>query len=190
MLEKGPGPVAAEEAARSIREECETLEAVVRRFNEFIRQERLNLAEFDLARLLTRVVAREMRGRSGVKAHSPGLDEPVTLRGDEELLERAFENLVRNAAEAAGDGGSRVEIETTAEADSVEVRIADDGPGLTPDHPREPRPFFTTKAGGLGLGLPLARKILLLHGGDLELIDPPEGGLTVLVHLPRHGPST
>jgi two-component system nitrogen regulation sensor histidine kinase GlnL len=189
LLEREQGPVDARDAGRSIREECETLEAVVRRFNEFIRQERLNLAELDLARVLSRVVAREVRGREGIVPTLIGLDGPLVTRGDEELLERAFENLVRNAAEAVGESG-RIEIEAAPDVDGVEVRISDDGPGLSPDHPGEARPFFTTKAGGLGLGLPLARKILLLHGGTLQLQDDPEGGLTVLVRLPAGGPES
>jgi signal transduction histidine kinase len=188
LLERDPGPARAEEAARSIREECETLESVVRRFSEFIRQERLNLAEVDLGRLLERVVARETRGRDRLRTATSGLGEPVPVRGDEELLERAFENLVRNAAEAAGDEAGRIGIEAIVAPDTVEILISDDGPGLMADHPREARPFYTTKAGGLGLGLPLARKILLLHGGELQLVDNPEGGLTVRVLLSRSGP--
>jgi signal transduction histidine kinase len=189
LLERAEQPLDARPAASSIREECETLETVVRRFNEFIRQERLNLAEVDLARLLSRVVAREVRGRPGIVPSLPGLETPVTVLGDEELLERAFENLVRNAVEAAGEGGGRVEIEAETAGEWAEVRIADDGPGLPPDHPGEARPFFTTRTGGLGLGLPLARKILLLHSGSLELQDHPEGGVTVRVLLPVRGPS-
>ena len=188
LLERGEPAVDAREAAGSIREECETLEVVVRRFNEFIRQERLNLAELDLARLLSRVVAREIRGREGIAPSLFGLEQPLVLRGDEELLERAFENLVRNAAEAAGEGGGRVEIQASADEEQVEIRISDDGPGLPPDHPGEIRPFFTTRAGGLGLGLPLARKILLLHGGSLRLETHAEGGVMVLVQLPLGGP--
>ena len=87
------------------------------------------------------------------------------------------------------DGGGRVQIEaTTAGPGHLELVIADDGPGFSPDHPGDARPFFTTKPGGLGLGLPLARKILLLHGGDLELEDGAGGGATVRVRLPAGGP--
>jgi signal transduction histidine kinase len=185
LLERGDQPVGASEAAGAIREECETLEVVVRRFNEFIRQERLNLAELDLSPLLSRVVAREIRGREEIAPFFYGLEQPLVMRGDEELLERAFENVVRNAAEAASEGGGRIDIE-----DQLEIRIGDDGPGLPPDHPGEVRPFFTTKTGGLGLGLPLARKILLLHSGSLRLTDNPAAGVTVLIRLPVHGPES
>jgi signal transduction histidine kinase len=163
-----------------------TLETVVRRFNDFIRRERLDLSDFDIARLLSRVVDRELRGRA-VSVVFRGLDEPLSVRGDEELLERAFENLVRNAADAAGKGG-RIEVEATTENGEIEVRIDDDGPGLSPDHPGEVRPFFTTKPGGLGLGLPLARKILLLHGGTLALEDRTPRGVSARVTLPLGGP--
>jgi signal transduction histidine kinase len=191
LLERDESAGDPAEAARSIRAECETLETVVRRFNEFIRRERLNVSELDLARLLARVVDRELRGRE-VSHGLGGLDEPLWVRGDEELLERAFENLVRNAADAAGHGGARgrVEVEAVAYDEQVELRINDDGPGLPPDHPGEVRPFFTTKPGGLGLGLPIARKILLLHGGVLELTDREPRGVSARVVLPVEGPET
>jgi signal transduction histidine kinase len=179
------------EAARSIRAECETLEVVVRRFNDFIRRERLNVSELDLARLLSRVVDRELRGREVSRGLS-GLDEPLWVRGDEELLERAFENLVRNAADAAGGAGARgrVHVRAATDGEEVELRIDDDGPGLPPNHPGEVRPFFTTKAGGLGLGLPIARKIVLLHGGALELKDRAPRGVSARVVLPVGGPES
>lgn len=185
LLERDPDPAQAEEAARSIREECETLEGVVRRFNEFIRQEELNIAELDLARLLKRVLARETRAWPRLRTGTVGLEEPLLVHGDEEMLERAFENLVRNAAEATGADGGRVELAAAVEGDAVEIRVSDDGPGLAADHPGEARPFYTTKAGGLGLGLPLARKILLLHGGEMHLAEGPGGGVTARVLLPR-----
>jgi signal transduction histidine kinase len=175
-------------AARSIREECETLETVVRRFTDFVKLERLRLGETDLARLIARVVAREARAREEVRTELVGLDAPLLVRADEELLERAFENLVRNAVEAAAAGGRHVEV-SAREADGlVEVRIDDDGPGLAPDHPGEIRPFYTTRPGGLGLGLPLARKIVLLHGGTLDLIGRAPAGVRVEVRLLVAGP--
>jgi signal transduction histidine kinase len=119
-----------------------------------------------------------------------GLDEPRLVRADEELLERAFENLVRNAVEAAGAGGGRVEIWARSEEGSVEISVEDDGPGLAPDHPGEIRPFYSTRPGGLGLGLPLARKILLLHGGSLLLERRTPGGARALVTLPVAGPAS
>lgn len=185
MLERTGRAADAAAAAQAIRQECETLEVVVRRFSDFIRIEKLNLVATDLSRLLARVVAREERDQ--VRTRLIGLESPVVVPADEEMLERAFENLIRNAVEAAGAGGGHVTLEAARREGEVEVRIEDDGPGLAPDHPGEIRPFYTTRAGGLGLGLPLARKIVLLHGGSLRLERALRGGVRVLVQLPGGG---
>jgi signal transduction histidine kinase len=182
MLERSAAGADAAAAGQAIRQECETLETVVRRFSDFIRVETLNLVPTDLGRLLERVVVREERER--VRMRLLGAEPPVVLPADEEMLERAFENLVRNAVEAARAGGGHVSVEVQRSPGSVEVRVEDDGPGLAPDHPGEIRPFYSTRAGGLGLGLPLARKIVLLHGGSLRLEASESGGVQVLVVLP------
>jgi signal transduction histidine kinase len=182
MLERTGGSADASAAGEAIRQECETLETVVRRFSDFIRIEKLNLVATDLSRLLSRVAAREERER--VRTRLVGLELPVVVPADEEMLERAFENLVRNAVEAASAGGGHVTLEVRRGQGELEVRIEDDGPGLAPDHPGEIRPFYTTRAGGLGLGLPLARKIVLLHGGSLRLERAEKRGVRVLVQLP------
>jgi len=115
------------------------------------------------------------------------LPESLTLRGDEELLERAFENLVRNARDAAGRVGT-VELGAWNESERVVVRVSDDGPGIPPERRQALRPFFTTRPGGLGLGLPIARKIVQLHEGRLDLLDRLPHGLEVRLSLPAAGP--
>lgn len=181
LLETAPSAL---ESARAIREECDTLDIVIRRFMEFVRREELRVAPLDLGRLLGRVVARESRSRSG-----PAVALDVRTRdgdayvGDEELLERAFENLVRNAREAAGAAG-RVGVTVEAEGERRLVRVSDDGPGLPPEVRPGFRPFLTTKPGGLGLGLAIAFKIVRLHGGSLELADNRPRGVVATVTLP------
>jgi len=178
---EGAGPERIGEAARSTRDECETLEAVIRRFVDYVREEKLQLAEFDLGQLLRRVVAREGRAHPVREVRLDAL-EAARLVADEDLLERGLENLVRNALEAAGPQGA-VEGAVLAVASGLEIRIADDGPGLPPG--AEPlRPFASGKAGGLGLGLPLALKVVQLHSGELELCPRRPHGLVVVVRLP------
>jgi signal transduction histidine kinase len=122
-----------------------------------------------------------------VAARLVGLDAPLVVRADEELLERALENVVRNAVQAASAGGGHLELSAERTPAGVELRVEDDGPGLAADHPGEVRPFYTTRPGGLGLGLPLARKIVLLHGGELLLERRSPAGARVRVRLPNHG---
>jgi signal transduction histidine kinase len=187
LMEGGGAPPVAVDAAARIREECETLETVVRRFMDFVKYETLNLGPMDLGRMLTRVVARESRGRPGGEVTLEGSGVAGPLVGDEDLLERAFENLVRNAREAAGVKG-HVWIRSGCEGDAVVVTVSDDGPGIPEASRRGLRPFVTTKAGGLGLGLPIALKIVRLHAGELALSDRSPRGLVVTVRLPAQGP--
>jgi signal transduction histidine kinase len=183
MLERA-APDGGAGAAQAILEECATLEAVARRFADFVKLERLNLGATDLARLARRVVAREQRGHERVAVRLVGLDEPLVATADEELLERALENVVRNAFQAAAAGGGHVELAGERVEGAVVLSVSDDGPGFAADHPGEVRPFYTTRAGGLGLGLPLARKILLLHGGELVLERRAPRGARVSLRLP------
>jgi signal transduction histidine kinase len=181
LLEQGSDVGVARDAAVGIRDECETLETVVRRFVDFVRRETLRVEEFDVARMLQRVIAREQARRSGAAVSLAS--GAVPLSADEELLERAFENLVRNAREAAGERG-QVEVVATTIGDRVVVTIADDGPGF-PAGADVLRPFVSLRAGGLGLGLPTASKIVRLHGGVLRLGSNATRGARVEVDLPR-----
>ncbi len=187
LVEKGADAQAVA-PVRAILDECGTLETVVRRFTDFVKLERLQLAAADLGPLARRVLAREQRGDDRVEARLVGFDGPLVVPVDEELLERALENLVRNAIEAAAAGGGHVELRAARVEGGVRLDVEDDGPGFAEDHPGEIRPFYTTRPGGLGLGLPLARKIVLLHGGDLSLERRASGGARVTVRLPERPP--
>jgi signal transduction histidine kinase len=178
------GSAAAVDSARSIREECETLDKVIARFVDFVKRETLALAPLDVGRMLERVIARESR-RPGAAVEVSG--SAGSVLADEGLLERAFENLVRNAREAAGASG-HVWVTAARAGEWTTITVADDGPGLPPGTREKLRPFFTTKAGGLGLGLPIALKIVRLHDGALSFVDRVPRGVAVTVRLPVEGP--
>jgi PAS domain S-box-containing protein len=111
--------------------------------------------------------------------------------GDEGLLRQALLNLARNAAEACAitNGGGRVvvrgEIVQNEDAEFQRISVSDNGPGIPADVlPKLFRPFYTTKAKGTGLGLAVVQKIIVQHGGQVEVRNRREGGAEFIVTLP------
>lgn len=109
------------------------------------------------------------------------------LRLDGVLLGRFLTNALDNAARAAGPGGAidvAVRLETRGDGESLILEVADNGPGFAEevlDHLFEP--FVTTRPDGTGLGLVIMREVCRLHGGDLEVANPPDGGSRLTARL-------
>lgn len=108
-----------------------------------------------------------------------------TVVGDPVLLEWALEALVKNAVDALQGRRGTITLRATAEDDYGVIRVIDDGPGV----PREIRrslfePGITTKRGGWGIGLALARRVVEdAHRGEL-MLEPTEKGASFLIRLP------
>ncbi|RMH45117.1 MAG: PAS domain-containing protein [Deltaproteobacteria bacterium] len=116
-------------------------------------------------------------------------DEPIAIEADAEKLRQVLWNLLRNAAEAAGATGGRVDLRVGREGDHAVVCVADDGPGMPPEvvaHMFDP--FFTTRAGGTGLGLAIVRHIVDEHGGAIDVDSAPGRGTRITVRVPA-GPA-
>lgn len=110
----------------------------------------------------------QARRAGAVVRVTPGGPAAV-VNADRVQVEQVLVNLVQNALDAVAgqpDGMREVAVGVTTEGDMVTVRVADSGPGgFDPDRLFEP--FYTTKAGGLGLGLAISRGIVEAHGGRL-----------------------
>jgi signal transduction histidine kinase len=108
------------------------------------------------------------------------------LRLDQVRIDRALENVVRNAIEAAAEGGHHVWISTRDDPHSTIVIVEDDGPGISPQDFSQVFVLYSTgKRGGTGLGLPLAREDVRRHGGEIEAKARHGGGAQFLVYLPE-----
>ena len=102
---------------------------------------------------------------------------------DPDLLHRAFDNLLRNAAEA---GSTVITLAAAEESGAYVIRISDNGPGLA-QRARDNLfvPFAgSTRAGGFGLGLPIARELLRAQGGDISLLATSSQGTCFVMRLP------
>ena len=117
------------------------------------------------------------------RPHAPEL-APTRLEADEKMLQDVFLNLFLNAAQAMkGEGTIRVTVR--AGTGGVQVDVEDDGPGIPPDaRERLFEPFFTTRHRGTGLGLPIVKRDVEAHGGEVTVTCPDEGGTRVTVALP------
>jgi signal transduction histidine kinase len=113
----------------------------------------------------------------------PAADLPP-VRLDEELFEQALLNLMLNAEQAMPDGGTLTLI-GRCEAGGVCLDVIDTGHGMTPEVLAKLfRPFHTTKQQGNGLGLPTARKVVLAHGGSIDVQSEPNRGTKFTIRLP------
>ena len=120
-------------------------------------------------------------------------DDPPVIVGDGGGLNQVFLNLMQNAAESFGEDGGTIRIGLRREGEWLVVDVADDGPGIAPEHRAVLfEPFFTTKAvgEGTGLGLSISRQIVLAHGGTIELWSELGQGTRFSVRLPVAGPAS
>ena len=181
LLEERDAGDGARETAVLMRGDVERLERVAHRFERIGRPRRAE--PVDLAALVDRVAryfaARVPTLARAVRVRTKLPDETVTIDGDPVLLEWALEAIVKNSVDALGGRGGEIVLAVETIPGGAVVRISDDGPGV----PRELRKRvfdagFTTKPGGWGIGLPLARRIVRdWHGGTLRLV-PTDRGAT------------
>ncbi|HEX5758531.1 MAG TPA: ATP-binding protein, partial [Thermoanaerobaculia bacterium] len=187
LIERRPDEQAVADFLGEIRRETDHLERVLEDFLAFARPGTARVEELSLPALLRRVAADPALDGVGVEVAGAEGDEP-RLAGDPQLLERALRNLLRNAAQAEREAGRsgpvRAALAVTAEG--IEVTIEDRGRGVPPEvRERLFHPFVTGRAGGVGLGLALAHRIVVLHGGAIELADRPGGGTRARVTFPH-----
>ncbi|MFL5320918.1 MAG: two-component system sensor histidine kinase NtrB [Myxococcaceae bacterium] len=111
---------------------------------------------------------------------------PVSIEADGDQLRQVLQNLIRNALEAAGPNGE-VKVATALTGRGALVRIWDSAGKIgATEMPRLFEPFFTTRAGGTGLGLSTAQSIVNAHGGWIEVTSDPNKGTAFDIHLPLH----
>lgn len=124
---------------------------------------------------------------SGVEVTLNRPETAVETRFDSRLLGRAIRNLVENAVRASGPSGT-VELRVAQENGAARLWVSDRGPGV-PDEliPRIFEPYFSTQDSGTGLGLPIAKRIVEEHSGNLSARNRRGGGLEVRMTLPGAG---
>ncbi|HEU4401633.1 MAG TPA: GAF domain-containing protein [Candidatus Polarisedimenticolia bacterium] len=189
LLSRRAGRLAAPERSEindlveTSRREIARLDGLVEEFLSLSTIDRLARTEADPAQVVREVLGL-MTPVARVKgiAVSERLAEALpSLLLDTEKMKQVLLNLVRNAIEAMSSGGT-LTLWTRASSDAVQIGVTDTGVGIDPS--LDVFDFFvTTKRGGTGLGLPIARRIVEAHGGTLTYESEPGRGTTFLVTL-------
>jgi len=142
-------------------------------------------------------LAREAAGLFEILAEEKALriaiegDDGISLKGDRMFLRQALVNIIHNAVKYSRPGGSITVRVHAAPAESVQLEVADTGPGIASEHSARVFDRFyrvdesrSREFGGAGLGLSIAQWAVRAHGGDICLLPTPGGGCTFQISMP------
>lgn len=181
----------AEHGAECARDIIREVDRISARVTELLRLSNQGLPAsrpIDVVELLRSCIAdhkdsfQRSRKVLALESHTPR----AVVQADAHLLQQVLDSLLSNAAEAM-PAGQRCDV-SVRESDSrtIRIEVKDGGAGIAPDVLEQIfRPFFTTKPQGLGLGLPLAKRVVEGLGGSLTIDSRPGEGTTVRVDLPK-----
>lgn len=180
-------PPQARECATDIVAQVDRLEGWTRQLLTYARPANAHIEAVDINAVLTETLDGFRRDleRSGTQSRLELATELPPICGEPAILQQLFGSLIANSLEAMPRGGEIVlHSHFDAEANLVVVEVRDNGPGLSPDAASQAfMPFFTSKAKGLGLGLPLVRRVIERLGGSVALSSQPGSGTTVRMSL-------
>ncbi len=199
LLEARAGDERAQKTAGLIVREVDRISSLVDELMVFAKGEALDRRLTNIHRVLDAVL--ELIGVDPLsekvsveRVYDPSIPE---LIADEHRLTQIFLNLARNSLQALAGAAGSLTVRTRVSLDhrlpgtdgrllpAVVVEFIDDGPGISPDDLRRlATPFFTTRAGGTGLGLAVARHWASQHGGTLDIQSTEGKGTTARVSLP------
>jgi signal transduction histidine kinase len=183
LLQDAAREVPIDARVRALRQEVERLDRAVNALMRFMRPEQLKLVRCPVNEMIAEATA--PLARPGIAIERKFDSRVGTIQADRALLSEALRNILTNAAEAMGEGGT-VKITTSLNRGGfVEIVVADEGPGIPPeDLSRVFNLYFTTKKNGNGLGLPLALRAIDLHRGTMDIRSGAGAGTTVVIRLP------
>lgn len=179
-------------AADALVQEVRSLSEMITAFLNFARPQTLQFEEVSVEEVLEECT-RELKPlveerKIDLQVEYPKNMGEVQVRADARMLRQALLNLLRNAAEAISEeqANRQIALKLSIEPDWISISIHDTGLGIDlPNLQKVFIPFFTTKASGHGVGLPLAHRVITDHGGTITVANAPEGGATFTVRLPR-----
>lgn len=178
------------EYTQVIQSEVDRVDRLIEELISYARPRQLARGPVDLPDLARRAIAlvRAYAEQQGVAGTVNVLNEVPLLEGDAELLHQALVNLLMNAVQATPSGGLvTIDVTSTidARAPAILVTVRDTGRGIAPENLQHVfDPFFTTRHGGVGLGLSIVQQIVQEHGGTIDVRSEPGAGTAFVIRLP------
>jgi PAS domain S-box-containing protein len=188
LLRDGAGGGEAAEMIGTIRDAVASMEVIVNELLDYTRDIALQLDDYDLVTIARSSVfgLEEEWRRRGVAVDVESAGGPVSAVVDGVRIKQVLTNIVKNAVEAAPDGRGRVVVRLAGDNGAVRITVEDNGPGMTAEELGKVfQPFYTNKAQGTGLGMPIVKRLVELHGGEVRIASDAGRGTTVSVDLPR-----
>lgn len=178
----------AGEAARVTLREARRIESLVNQWKYLLRPEPPSTSLRDAGDLLAEAKAgnEALLRHAGVRAEMEVEEENLAVEVDGERMAQALDNLVRNAVHAMNEGGVlRLRAFRCEEAGGVSLQVSDEGPGFSEEAlTRAAEPFYSTKEGGMGLGLAVCAAVAEALDGSLRFANKETGGAEVTLWLP------
>jgi signal transduction histidine kinase len=170
------------EMLRVIVSSVEYAEATVRDLLDYSREIHLRRVEVT-PKAISQSALHAIKVPSNIKVHDTSQEQPA-ISVDPDRMKRVFINLIENAIDAMPRGGTFT-IDTKESNGHMEISVSDTGTGI-PENIMETlwKPMQTTKAKGMGLGLPIVKRIVEAHGGEISVKTRPGEGTTFMIRLP------
>lgn len=185
--DEGPRARRSLQVLGRLRSEVGRLNDILEDFLRYARTDTLELAPTDLNSVVehvARFVEPELRAQKVSLQVLADQGLPYAL-ADQSRLRQALLNLVINARQAMEKRGGQITLITRREGDGLAIEVLDDGPGMSAEVlARCWEPWYSTKAGGSGLGLPTVRRLMEAHGGGMDLQSTPGRGTRAVLRLP------
>ncbi len=167
-------------------EEVDRLTNITSEILEYSRISKLNIKECDVNNIIQQSLNHLERklAASGIKTEQNFGQKDLRIKADPEKLKQVILNLIDNAVDAM-NGGGKLKVKTSRQSEYVVLEISDTGEGIDKnDLDNLFNLFYTTKNRGTGLGLPVSKKIIDDHGGNIVINSTPGKGSVFSIRLP------